>query len=71
MMPQISGMPLEPGPLSLVLLHTNLKSIVVRQEGGRSKAGTDTVGEIRGGSGRTVNGADRLVGQPGQVQVPA
>ena len=35
-----------------------------RQEGGEADGGTDTVG-------RTVNGADRLVGQPGQVVVPA
>ena len=31
----------------------------------------DNVGEARGGSGLTVNGADRLVGQPVQVEVPA
>ena len=35
-----------------------------RQEGGEADGGTETVG-------RTVNGADRLVGQPGQVVVPA
>ena len=35
-----------------------------RQEGGESNGGTDTVG-------RTVNGAAILVGQPGQVVVPA
>ena len=35
-----------------------------RQEGGEADGGTDTVG-------RTVNGASRLVGQPGQVVVPA
>ena len=34
------------------------------QEGGEADGGTDTVG-------RTVNGAVRLVGQPGQVVVPA
>ena len=34
-----------------------------QQEGGEANCGTDTVG-------RTVNGADRLVGQPGQVVVP-
>ena len=36
----------------------------VRKEGGEADSGTETVG-------RTVNGADRLVGQPGQVVVPA
>ena len=35
-----------------------------RQEGGESDGGTDTVGQ-------TVNGAARLIGQPGQVVVPA
>ena len=35
-----------------------------RQEGREADGGTDTVG-------RTVNGAARLVGQPGQVVVPA
>ena len=35
-----------------------------RQEGGEADGGTDTVG-------RTVNGAARLVGQLGQVVVPA
>ena len=35
-----------------------------RQDGGEADGGTDTVG-------RTVNGAARLVGQPGQVVVPA
>ena len=35
-----------------------------RQERGEANGGTDTVG-------RTVNGEDRLVGQPGQVLVPA
>ena len=42
-----------------------------RQEGGEADGGTDTVGAAQGGSGRTVNGEDRLVGQPGQVVVPA
>ena len=42
-----------------------------RQEGGISEGGTDTVGEAQGGSGQTVNGAAILLGQPGQVQVPA
>ena len=36
----------------------------VRQEGGESDGGTETVGQ-------TVNGAARLAGQPGQVVVPA
>ena len=31
----------------------------------------DTVGADQGGSGRTVNGAARLIGQLGQVVVPA
>ena len=31
----------------------------------------NTVGEAQGGNVRTVNGENRLVGQPGQVQVPA
>ena len=35
-----------------------------RQEGGEANSGTETVGW-------TVNGASRLVGQPGQVLVPA
>ena len=34
-------------------------------------SGTDTVGEAQGGRARTANGAGRLVGQPGQVKVPA
>ena len=42
-----------------------------RQEGRESNGGADTVGESQGGRKRTVNGAARLVGQPGQVQVPA
>ena len=33
--------------------------------------GTDTVGESQGGRVRTVNRAARLVGQLGQVEVPA
>ena len=54
---------------------TNLKSIVglcrgrgpgtgARQEGGDADGGMETVG-------RTVNGSERLVGQPVQVAVPA
>ena len=35
-----------------------------RQEGGQADSDTDTVG-------KTINGAARLVGQPGQVVVPA
>ena len=41
------------------------------QEGGEADGGTDTVGAAQGGSGQTVNGAARLVRQPGQVVVPA
>ena len=41
-----------------------------RQEGGEADGGTDNVGEAQGGRGRTVNRADRLVGQLGQVVVP-
>ena len=37
-----------------------------RQVSGTADGGTYTVGEARGGSGRKVNGADRLVGQLGQ-----
>ena len=42
-----------------------------RQEGEEADGGTDTVGESQGGRGRTVNGEYRLIGQPGQVVVPA
>ena len=42
-----------------------------RQEGVVADGGTETVGEAQGGSGRTVNGSDRLVEQPLQVVVPA
>ena len=42
-----------------------------RQEGEEADGGTDTVGEAQGGRGRTVNGAARLIGRPGQVVVPA
>ena len=42
-----------------------------RQEGGEAVGGTETVGEAQGGRARTVNGATRLVGQPGQVVVSA
>ena len=42
-----------------------------RQEGGEANGGTDTVGEAQGDRVRTVNGAARLIGQPGQVVVPA
>ena len=41
------------------------------QEGGGDNGGTYTVGESQGGSGWTVIGAARLVGQQGQVQLPA
>ena len=42
-----------------------------RQDGGEADGGTDTVGAAQGGRARTVNGAARLVGQPGQVVVTA
>ena len=42
-----------------------------RQEEGEADGGTETVGESQGGRTRTVNGADRLIGKPGQVLVPA
>ena len=42
-----------------------------RQEVGESYGDTETVGESQGDRARTVNRAARLVGQPGQVQVPA
>ena len=41
-----------------------------RQEGGGAN-GRDTVLAPQGGRSRTVNGVARLVGQPGQVEVPA
>ena len=43
----------------------------MRQENGTADGGTDTVGADQGGRARTVNGADRLVGQLGHVVVPA
>ena len=42
-----------------------------RQENVTADNGTDIVGEAQGGRGRTVNRASRLLGSPGQVQVPA
>ena len=42
-----------------------------RQEGGVADGGNETVGEFQGGRARTVNGAARLVGQPGQAVIPA
>ena len=42
-----------------------------RQEGGEADGGTETVKEAQGGIGRTVNWEERLIGQPGQVQVSA
>ena len=45
-------------------VHGERRGAGARQEGGEANGGTDTVG-------RTVNGAARLVGQPGQVVVPA
>ena len=43
----------------------------MQQEGEEVDGGMDTVGEAQEGRVRTVNGAARLVGQPGQVVVPA
>ena len=42
-----------------------------RPEGGQADGGADTVGEAQRSRLRTVNGAARLVGQPGQVVVSA
>ena len=42
----------------------------VHQEGGGAYGSTETVGEAQWGRSRTVNGAARLVGQPGQILVP-
>ena len=42
-----------------------------RQDVGTAGGGADTVGEAQLGSGHRVNGAARLVGRPGQVQVTA
>ena len=42
-----------------------------RQEGGEADGGTEKVVEAQGVRARTVNGASRLVGKPGQVVVPA
>ena len=42
-----------------------------RQEGGEADGGTETVGESQGGRGKTLTGVGRLVGQLGQVVVPA
>ena len=41
------------------------------QEGRGANGGAGTVGEAQGGRARTVNGAARLLGQPGQVEIPA
>ena len=41
----------------------------MRQENGAADGGAPTVGDAQ--EGRTVNGAVRLIGRPGQVQVPA
>ena len=82
MTPQRSGAPLEPRPLSVVILPTNLKEIVgqcrgrgpgaaVQQEGGESGGGMEIIGEAQDGQERMVNGSARLVGKTGKVQVPA
>ena len=41
------------------------------QEGGTADGGTDTVGEVQGGCGWTVNGEAVLARRKGQVQVPS
>ena len=41
------------------------------QDGGTADGRANTVGEAQGGSGRIVKGETRLLGQPGQVEVPA
>ena len=43
----------------------------VHQEGGEADGGTETVKESQGGRERTVNGAAKLLGQLGQVVIPA
>ena len=45
-------------------MHGERRGAGARQEGGEANGGTDIVG-------RTVNGAARLIGQPGQLVVPA
>ena len=73
---------MDTGPFSLVILPTNRKSIVGQyrgrgpgpERGKKSETadgGMDIVGESQGGSGRTSNGAARLAGIPGQVELPA
>ena len=42
-----------------------------QQEGGEADSGMETVGKAQGRKGRTVNRAASLVGQLGQVVVPA
>ena len=42
-----------------------------RQEGGATEGNMETIGESQMGIARTVNGVDRLVGQPVQVVVPS
>ena len=42
-----------------------------RQEVGGADGGTDTVRAAQGGRARTVNRSARVVGQPGQAEVPA
>ena len=42
-----------------------------RQDGRTADGGADTVGEAQGGRGCTVNVAAKLIGQPGQVVLPA
>ena len=72
---QISGAPLDPRALvpSAITYKPKINIMTVqgertgsraRQEGRKADGSTETVG-------RTVNGAARLVRQPGQVEVPA
>ena len=79
---QRSREPLDPGPLSLVILPTNRKSILGQyrgrgpglergKESGTADSRMDSVGEAQWVSGRTSNRAARLAGRPGHVQVPA
>ena len=76
-----SGAPLDPGPLSIVLLpskkinSTTLQEdrtgSVARQERVTGYGGADIEGEVQGDSGWTFNGAAILSVRPGQVEIPA
>ena len=50
-------------------MHGERTGAGARQEVGEANGGTETVKEAQGGRGRTVNGAARLLGKPGQVVV--